>query len=288
MPPRRYRPRKARRAPKRRARRAGRAIDNTKTQVRAVYKQDSAFVVANSNSATVGFYGFTTYSPFNATTVNVTQSAEFQAQRVLYDEFCITKVKVNYTPVVTTTAPANVFTNLATSYMMYTVVDRDGRLPVSTSTNVGQKLESYDSFKKFLLTKNITRTIKCKPMWIDANNAAIDPTADSAYQPYVNAGLTQLIAFWCQNVPFAAGVQLGTIRIEWHVAFRGKKAMSYSLLPDGVSLVMTPVEAFLSDIIPLNPPQTNAEVLQENIVECVDGVIQVRSLRDNSIVPVPE
>jgi hypothetical protein len=207
----------------------------------------------------------------------------------MYDEFCIKKVKVNYTPVVTTTAPANVFTGLPTSYMMYTVVDRDGRLPVSSAANIPQKLESYDSFKKFLLTKNISRTIKCKPMWLDCNTAAIDPTQESGLaQPYVNAGLSQLIAFWCQNVPFVAGVQLGTIRIEWHVAFRGKKAVSYTVLPDGVSVVMTPIEAFNADIAPLNPPLDAASVLQENIVEAVDGVIQVRSLRDNSIVPVPE
>ena len=208
----------------------------------------------------------------------MTQNSEFQSQRLLYDEFCITKVKISWIPATNVVLSTAISSSQSTSNFLYTFVDRDGGSPVTTATNIPAKIEAYDSFKKHSANRGWSRTITCKKMWIDCSVPGIDPRSESGLaQPFTNAGLFQVLGIYGTMLPYAIGSQIGTVRQEWSVQFRGKKPVSYSVLPDGVSVVMTPLSAFGNELIALNAPGELAPPLFDNYVDVSGDTIVVIS-----------
>jgi hypothetical protein len=274
----------------RKGKKSGKMSTNTKVDLVAVYRTDQLFLTFPTNIPPKGAWNYTTYSPFNNATWNITQSAEFQAQKMLYDEFCITSVKVEYLPNINVVSRGDVIASADNSYSIHTMIDRDGQIPITSAVNIPQKLESYDSYKRFDFRRKFTRTLKCNPFWIDTTTTAIDPRGTDGFtQPYTNAGLFQILVFYCENLPLTSpNVTVGHVRVHFNVKFRGKKPVSYTVLADGVSVVMTPVEAFTGDVLEAsNPPLPVNEVLYENVVECDDTTheIFVRSNWNGSRVP---
>lgn len=165
--------------------------------------------------------------------VGVTQNAEFNLYRSMYDRVRINSVKVTVTP------KANVFSQdaaqndgaltLTGDGMIHHVVDRDGTGP----TNVSQ-LQRYGSYRKTSCMKKFSRSYSITyptGVWLDCQNIYDDTTL------LTRLGATGGITFYGENLvedraeiwnePWADVV------IEYGCVFQGKTVGQISLNNDG-------------------------------------------------------
>lgn len=175
-------------------------------------------------------------------TVGVTQNAEFNLYRTMYDRVRINSLKVTVTP------KANVFSQdaaqndgaltLTGDGMIHHVVDRDGAGP----TNIAQ-LQRYGSYRKTSIMKKFTRSYSVtypSGVWLDCQSIYSDTTLLS------RLGLTGGITMYAENLvedkleiwnePWADCV------VEFGCVFQGKTIGNISLADDG-SIVLKHAEA---------------------------------------------
>jgi len=275
--PRKYAPRR-RPARKPRARRArgpfkGKAAANTKVDLVAKYRIPLNF--SSQLGINVPTYAYSAFTPCHSLFSGLAvSSTEFQAQKQLFDEYCITSMKVTYSPLVNVNNSA---INLGDP-RVHTIVDRDGNTPIATSVSVPNKMQAYDSYKEYTIYRKWSRTLRCKNFWMDTGITGINPQAEAGTaQPWVNAGMTQVMAIYCQELPasFPVGTNLGSMTVEWTVKFRGKKTTAFGYDPVSGSVILTPITSYPRDI-----PVTSSVIGltgPDEVLTCVDGEIVVTS-----------
>ena len=256
--------------------RKGKASDNTKVSVNSVFKLVQPWISQVPVSGNSGNYAFSTFSPINGTAVSVNQSSEFLIQAKMYDEFCVKSVKMTFRPNATEN---NFATGLGSgqSNLVHSYIDRDGGTPVAAAIDSVKAIQAYDSAKRTTILKSHSRTLKCKPFWIDTNYNVMNAPFVNV-QPYTNAGLLQVCGFYAERLPFSAATTLGTITIQWNVAFRGKKSMNLTYEPLSGSIIMTPLSSYPHTPAG-NPPLSEKDVLQLDQTLQVDasGNLQIVS-----------
>lgn len=192
------------------------------------------FVSVPTQGGTVSNYIYNFFPLLSSTlAVGVTQNAEFNLYRLMYDQVRINTVKITVTP------KSNVFDQgnaqndsaytLTGDGMIHHVVDRDGTAP----TNIGQ-LQRYGSYRKTSVMKKIVRSYSIKyptGVWLDCQNIYEDETL------LKRLGATGGITIYGENLvedrselfnePWA------DIVIEYGVVFRGKTVGQLSLNDDG-------------------------------------------------------
>jgi len=272
---------KKRAAPRRRrVRKTGIAANNTKTDLKAVYR--SVFQVkTQASSSGVGQYAYYAFSPQNASYTNVTTFSEFNAQKQLYDEFRVVSATLTYRPFYNVIQPTS--TTTAGNINLYTVIDRDGGTPVSTAVQVPVKMQSYDSCRIFRSSKGWSRTMKLSTFWTDCGQPTVNPVGGNVgvYQPWTNKGAVQALIMYAENLPVNTGAILGELTFSCKVEYRGKKPVAFGLDPVSGSVIMTPLESYVP--LPVfNPPLTLAEVESDEQIACVDGQVVVISNNDDS------
>jgi len=254
---------------------AGKASANTKVIERVTYRTTLNSVPTNSTTGVGAFINYQ-FSPQHLTYYNITQAPEFLAQRNMFDEFKITSMTVQFKPYATVAFPNNGTTTLMNQ--CYTCIDRDGMVPVSTSTSVPLKMLSYDSARTHILQKSWSRTMKLKGWWTDTNVPTVSPgTLNGAGQPWINSGAVQTLTHYGENLPFGAGSVLGQYTVAFKVQFRGKKPVSYSYHASSGSVILTPFTSY-SVLPPFNPPRPIDDVINdEAVIACVGGVVTITS-----------
>jgi hypothetical protein len=260
-------------------------FQNTKVLFRASYKNLTVFKTMSASGGTAGTYAYNAYSPQNGSAFSINQNNDFLVQSKMYDEFCITSMKLTFEPTanditfnVQGVSPA--VTNL------YSWVDRDGGTPVQTSVSVPDKIMSYDSVKVTKVNRRHVRTVKLNNFWTDTSNPILFNTspANGGSQAWINGGAMQFIGFYTEQlaIPSAGGV-VGQITVQWNVAFRGRKSMSLTYEPLSGAIVMIPSSSF-ENLPPGNPPQDVEDVLRgTHVLDCSGGVITITSALDGSV-----
>jgi len=259
----------------RKPRRQGKASANTKVIERVVYRTTLNSVPASSSTG-VGAYINYQFSPQHLTYYNITQSAEFLAQRNMYDEFKITSMTVQFKPYATVAFPNNGTTIL--NNQCYTCIDRDGQVPVSTSMSVPLKIMGYDSARTHILQKAWSRTTKVKGWWTDTGVPTVNPgLQNGTAQPWVNAGAVQTLTHYGENLPFGSGSVFGQYTVSFRVEFRGKKPVSFSYHAASGSVILTPFTSFIF-LPPLKPLRPIDDVNDdEAVISCVGGNVVITS-----------
>lgn len=243
----------------------GKASNNTRTVFKAVFRTVTDAKAQQSLLPGLGSYIYYNLSPQNNTVYNITNVTEFNAQKTLYDEFKITSCTMKYRPYQNVQAANNV-TNTKLLNNLYSVIDRDGNIPVSLSNNVPLKLQQYDSCKVHNFYKGFSRTMKIKGWWTDTNAGAIPNTTSSGVtQPWINAGALQCMAVYGENLNTAPLSLMGQIEISFRVQFRGKKPVDFSLDPVSGGVLLTPATSFT----PL-PPMNLGPVAPPDVYQTVD------------------
>lgn len=181
----------------------------------------------------------------------VTQNAEFNLYRQLYDKVRINSIKIKVTP------KANVFSQaeaqndsaytLSGDGLVHTAIDRDGPAPYSIA-----RISRYGSYKKYSVMKPFTRSYSVKyptGVWLDTANIYSDTTL------MTRLGLTGGITLYAENLvedrlelfnePWAQ------IQIEYNCVFQGKTTASLSVAEDGTVIVSPQDERPLIDPSPL-------------------------------------
>jgi len=266
-------PRRAARKPRRRT--AGKRSANTKVVESVVYRT-TLNSVPNASTTGVGSFINYQFSPQHLTYYNITQSAEFLAQRNMYDEFKITSMTVQFKPYANVAFPNNGTTTL--NNQCYTCIDRDGTVPVSTSMSVPLKIMAYDSAKTHILQKGWSRTMRVKNWWTDTAVPTIQPGVQNGNaQPWINCGAVQTLTHYGELLPFGSGSVFGQYTVSWRVQFRGKKPVSFSYHAASGSVILTPFTSF-SVIPPFNPPRDIDDVIDdEAVVDCSGGLVIIKS-----------
>lgn len=259
MPPfrRRYPAKKKTTAPRRRrpALGKGKAAQNTKTELKATYRTAQPFLVASGS--TVENYGLSYFSAmdmqaarYNGLLANV---QDYRTQVAMYDEVKLTGFTVRYRPLTNTTDGQFLDTGVAYDANIYTWIDRDGSTITSMSNNVPQKIQSYSSSKFYNFKRSWSRHVKCATtLWVDtltmSNSGGLDIGSANA-QLFKAQGLASVIGIYCQNLPIGKftsitpATNIGTLEVDWHVCFRGKKPVAFSTTEDGI-LTLTPSDHF--------------------------------------------
>jgi len=218
-------------APKRKRKSKGKASVNKKVDVRIQIKQKVSAVTASGTIAggSVGTYMYSCFGAINPDYPNVQGQAEHKLYMNLYDEFCIKKVSVKFTP---TANAQQIIPNGLPLSTLYSWVDQDGRTPVSSAVDVPTKLQVYDSCKRTALYKSVTRQFTPKTHWLDCNrnytNSGESTRAD---------GLLAMIGFYAQQINYSSGASIGDFNITWTIAYRGKKPSAFGINQDGSILV---------------------------------------------------
>jgi len=279
MPMRKRAPRPRRRVARRPRRRTAGAKSNTRVDQDVRYRTTQTFSTKASSSG-VGQFAWSTFSPQNANHYNLSQVSEFNGQSLLYDEFCIKSVKISYRPFYNVLSVQDFVAN--SNINMYTFVDRDGNAPVSSSINVPQKLQAYDSCKIFKTTKAWSRTLRTKTFWSDTATASVNPRIGNlgTFQPWINAGLMQCMGVYAENVPVESAANIGELTYEVHVQFRGKKPASFGYDPVSGSVIVTPLTSY-PYLAPQNPP-TTLEIVEaaDESLECGEHGLIITSNYD--------
>lgn len=261
----------------------GKKADNTKVIEKATFSYVEG--INSFTSATgVGQYILYGYSPVNTAYVNVNKQQEFIVQSKLFDEYCITGMKVTYIPTFNYVASTTLTTT--SNGQMFSIVDRDGNAPIASSISVPVKLQAYTSCRRHHIAKTWSRFVKCNRFWMDTNNSTVNPAGASngATQAWTNAGLTQSLSFYAEQLNSPATSQFGQARIEWFVEFRGKKPANYGYDPVSDSVIITPMTSL--DLVPyLNVPSDDlSSVLGDVALHCdASGNINVVATSNSEI-----
>ena len=243
--------RKPRKAKKARKGRAGKMRNNTKVDAKFTFRYTGPAIYATGVAQNYLYYGF---SPLNSNWASIVDNTEFNTQKTLFDEFCVTSMRVSFKPVQNVVLPASAVSAYSDPNI-YTIIDRDGNVPISTSVNVNSKLQAYDSMKKKHYTKTQARTVKCSKFWVDTATPTVPAGINQVYQPWTNAGLNQVLVYYAQALPgLNAGDVIGTFETVYHVQFRGKKPSVWSLDPLTGSVLITPMSSMPNQLEPTNKP----------------------------------
>jgi len=272
------------RKPMRSRRGKGAASANAKTIIKAHYKTTTA-LLAKQSSTGVGAYMFSCYSPQNREYYNINSSPEFLAQCKMFDEFKVTQMKVTFKPYANV-GFANNSSSIVLKNQLYTVIDRDGNVPISTSVSIPDKLQEYDSLKVHDFRKAWSRVVKVKGFWSDCNNATVTVTGNNGLaQPWVQAGCTQVLALYGEYLPFGTDAPVGQMEVNWSVCFRGKKPTAFAYDPLSGALTMVPISS-LSRLVPQNGPQTIEQTIPERLEVDASGNIVFVSDITNEVAKV--
>lgn len=223
--------------------RKGKLSNNTKVDITTIFKKSDKVGTVQSVSG-VGTYIYLGMSPYNLAWVNLQSTAEWTSYSNLYDEFRIVSCSMSYVPTLTQGVPGTANNVVAT---IHSWVDRDGNSPVSNSVSVPSKLAQYGSYRKGSFYKPHTRTLKCKPFWVDCKTGPVDENFIVANQPFINAGYLQSIGMYAENLPSGASVAVGSVNYSFKVQFRGKKPAMFTYDPVSGSTVITPVESLTKE-----------------------------------------
>ena len=252
----------------RKMRTKGKMRNNTKVDAKFTFRYTGAAIFAQGAVQNYLYYGF---SPLNSNWASVVDNTEFNTQKALFDEFCVTSMRVSFKPVQNVVLP-NAAVNTYSDPNIYTIIDRDGNVPISTSVNVNSKLQAYDSMKKKHYTKTQTRTVKCSKFWVDTATPTVPAGINQVYQPWTNAGLTQVLVFYAQALPgLNAGDIIGTFETVFHVQFRGKKPSVWSLDPLTGSVLITPLSSMPNQLEPTNKPGVGGAPPANELIIGTDG-----------------
>jgi len=271
-------PRRRKMRPRRKLRSKGKMSNNTKVDAKMTFKftQSAKYAQGGVNYL---YYGF---SPLNAKGVTVNDCTEFNVQKALFDEFCITSVRVNFKPIANFLAPAAAVTT-PTYTNIYTLIDRDGNVPISTSLDVPTKLQAYDSLRKKHFLKPQSRSVKCSKFWIDTSTSYLPSGINQQFQPWTNKGLNQMIVYYAQQLPgYNANDIMGTFEVSFNVQFRGKKPSVWSYDPLTGSVLITPMSSMPNQLDPTNKPAVEGGLpANELIIGYTGGHLQLSDLSGN-------
>jgi len=199
---------------------------------------------------------YATLDPTNlATTTSYLGNAEFNYNRLQYDQFRINRVRVTCVPkaqflsLVDTQGAATGTLNLAGDGMIHTCIDRDSQCQSSIGI-----ISRYPSYKKYSLLKRWSRSYQIKyPMGVWLNTQT--PSSFSARD---DLGLRGGVTAYCENVLEGQGKTVNTplydILYEWDIVFRGKVSnnMTASFDASGNVVAMTLTKA--DEDAPILPP----------------------------------
>ena len=278
MPRRVIRRRRPARKPRRKVRKGGKGKMslNTKTDLYATYRLTGQ-IQAQTAITVAGSYFWYGWSPQHFNWTNVTSSSEFLVQCRLYDEFKVSSMKVTFRPYASQVLPDNVSPNY--SFTSYTIVDRDGNVPVTTAMAVPPKLLSYDSCKVGRTYKAWSRTVRVNNNWTSTTNPTQNPQgANGLAQPWVNRGACQVIGFYAERLPYANNANIGEVIVEFKVQYRGKKSTALGYDAASGSVILTPLSSYPT-LICNNPPLPINEVQGDESLQLNGdtGEIEVRS-----------
>jgi len=241
MPPR----RPARRAARKPTVARAKQIVAKTTKAKAKKNMDTFFLKARTQVTAIPTQGVVVanylslfFDLMNATAVQgVTQNAEFNLYRQLYDKVRINSIKITVQP------KANMFTQdaaqndaqltLSGDGLVHTAVDRDGAAPGSIA-----RLQRYGSYKKYSVMKPFTRSYSVKyptGVWLDTDNIYSDSTllqrlgVFGGITLYAENLVEDKLEIW--NEPWA------NIHIEYNCVFQGKTSASLSVGEDGTVTV---------------------------------------------------
>lgn len=227
----------------------------------------------------VGTFVWNAYSPQNASYFNITAFSEWNARKVLYDEFKISHMTIKYRPYTNAVQILQGLGATAANFNpdLYTFVDRNGGAPVSTSVDVPKKIQQYDSCRIHKWTKAFNRTVKVGRFWTSCAYPIL-LTSDNAAQPWIQKGILGFVGLYAENLQLPPGTNLGELTVEYHVQFRGKKATSFGYDPVSGSVILTPVSGY-TPLAPHNPPPTVVQTLGDEVLDISGGTIVVKSSR---------
>jgi len=188
-------------------------------------------------------------NPFNTVWF---QNPDFLQQKALYDEVCITGFTVYIKPVITQMTAYDQNYALGPALQrhletyVYTWIDRDANSITASSTNVPAKLGDYDSFKKHAFNKPIKRHVAVTPTWFDCNVVAA--AASILGNQFLTArGLLSQLGIYGENLPWSTITSdpevWATVDVAYHLKFRGKKPVGFSVDADGV-ITLTPMNLY--------------------------------------------
>ena len=170
--------------------------------------------------------------------IGVTQNAEFNLYKNMYDQVRINSVMIKITPkanVLDQAVQQNDLYNSSGDGMVHSVIDRDGSPP--QSKNVFQR---YPSYKKYSVFKPFTRKYNVKwptGVWLDTQNIYEDTTL------LKRLGCTGGIYLYAENILEDVGELLNEpfadIQIWYGVVFRGKVqgSLVYDVETGGVTVL---------------------------------------------------
>lgn len=225
------------------------------------FKATASVTITPKQGVTVANYIYSQFALMDSSaSYGVTQNAEFNLYRQLYDKVRINSIKVRIVP------KANMLTqveaqnenqlNVQGSGMYYTAIDRDGQAPSNVAAII-----RYPSVRRTNVLKPVTRTYKITwptSVWLDT--ASIYSEQDMLQRMGCFGGVTlygenvleeNLELF---NEPFAA------VELEWNCVFQGKTSASLSLAEDGSVCVKahdTITNLEQSDVTPIYGPFVN-------------------------------
>lgn len=198
------------------------------------FKAKSSVTLTPKQGLSVANYIYSQFALMDSTAAwSVTQNAEFNLYKNLYDKVRINSIKVRIVP------KANMLTQVEAqnegalqvqgSGMYYTAIDRDGAAPSNVAA-----IMRYPSVKRTNVLKPVTRTYSIRwptGIWLDTQS--IYSEQDVLQRQGCFGGVTiygenvleeNLELF---NEPFAS------IELEWNCVFQGKTSASLSLAEDG-------------------------------------------------------
>jgi len=206
----------------------------------------------------------------------VTQNAEFNLYRQLYDKVRINSIKITVVPKANMLSQADaqndtLFT-LSGDGQLHTAVDRDGPAPYSIA-----RISRYPSYRKYSIMKPFSRSYSIKyPMgvWLDTGNIYSDTTL------LTRLGALGGITLYAENLledraelfnePWAQ------ITCEYNCVFQGKTSASLAFADDGTITVSPQNDAPLvpsSSLLNVRGSIRDTRVRQDASGNFIDDVI---------------
>jgi len=205
---------------------------------------------------------YATLDPANlASSVSYLGNAEFNYNRLQYDQFRVNRVRVTCVPkaqflsLVDTQGSANGVLNLAGDGMVHTCIDRDSQCQSSIGI-----ISRYPSYKKFSILKKWSRSYNIKY----PNGIWINTQTPSSFSARDDLGLRGGVTAYCENVLETQGKTVNTplydILYEWDIVFRGKVSnnMTASFDESGNVISMTLTKA--DEDAPILPPSSLSNI----------------------------
>jgi len=220
----------------------------------------------------------------SALNVGVTQNAEFNLYKNMYDQVRINGLTIRVTP------KANVFDaingnaeNMTQSGdgLIHTVIDRDG----PSTTNI-QVMSRYPSYKKYSVLKPFGRSYSIKwptGIWLDTSNLYESP--DLLKQVGAFGGVYLYAENLLEDVLEVFNEPYGDIHVWYNVVFRGKTqgALSYDAETGGVTVRAVDSLPLLSPTPLLNVRGSIADTLTTQTTDLEDNKLGETPITDTFV-----